>query len=293
MTITDGAGAVNVICDSGCGGAASFEDNDAFVADTTPVNVMGALYDTTPPAVTDGNAGSVRMNSNRQLMVDGSGVTQPVSGTVNIGTFPDNEPFNVGQINGVTPLMGAGNTGTGSQRVTEATDSQLSAGVGATGDAAATVGSTGSLNAKLRLITSQLDAITTELGQKTEPANTQTTGEVPVTSGGLSISRTVSAASTNATNVKASAGQVYNIQVSSVNAAARYLHLFNNSGTPTCNASIISTHIIPGNAAGAGTNIVLAPGVAFGTGIAFCLTTAVDGTGSVSASEHVVMISYK
>jgi hypothetical protein len=42
--------------------------------------------------------------------------------TVTIGTFPDNEPFNVAQINGVTPLMGAGNTGTGSPRVTIATD---------------------------------------------------------------------------------------------------------------------------------------------------------------------------
>jgi hypothetical protein len=84
VTVTDGSGALNVICDSGCGGAATFEDNDAFVADTTAVNVMGALYDTTPPAVTDGNAGAVRMNSNRQLMVDGSGVTQPVSGTVTV-----------------------------------------------------------------------------------------------------------------------------------------------------------------------------------------------------------------
>jgi hypothetical protein len=57
--------------------------------------------------------------------------------------------------------MGAGNTGTGVQRVIEATDSQLSAGVGATGDAAATAGSTGSVNAKLRLATTQLDAIQT------------------------------------------------------------------------------------------------------------------------------------
>lgn len=46
----------------------------------------------------------------------------PVSGTVNIGTFPDNEPFNVAQINGITPLMGNGVTGTGSQRVTIASD---------------------------------------------------------------------------------------------------------------------------------------------------------------------------
>lgn len=40
-----------------------------------------------------------------------------------ITTFPDNEPFNVAQINGVAPLMGAGATGTGSLRVTIANDS--------------------------------------------------------------------------------------------------------------------------------------------------------------------------
>lgn len=61
--------------------------------------------------------------------------------------------INVSQINGVTPLMGAGATGTGSHRVTEANDSQLSAGIGATGDAAIAAGATGSLNAKIRLLT--------------------------------------------------------------------------------------------------------------------------------------------
>jgi hypothetical protein len=43
--------------------------------------------------------------------------------SVTVGTFPDNEPFNVAQINGVAPLMGAGATGTGSLRVTVSTDS--------------------------------------------------------------------------------------------------------------------------------------------------------------------------
>ena len=66
----------------------------------------------------------------------------------NAGTFA--VQANVTAINSVTPLMGAGNTGTGSQRVTEATDSQLSAGVGATGDALVLPGATGSLSAKLR-----------------------------------------------------------------------------------------------------------------------------------------------
>jgi hypothetical protein len=49
-----------------------------------------------------------------------------------------NQSVNVAQINGVTPLMGAGNTGTGSPRVTIATDQAAiaAAGQGATGAAA-------------------------------------------------------------------------------------------------------------------------------------------------------------
>ena len=44
-------------------------------------------------------------------------------GTVNIGTFPDNEPFNVAQMNGVAVTMGNGVSGTGVQRVSIASDS--------------------------------------------------------------------------------------------------------------------------------------------------------------------------
>ena len=255
VTVTDGAGALNVIVDSSAlpSGASTLAEqqtqttalqliDDTVATDGAATPTKGILI-----AGQDGtNAQTIKTDTSGELQVDV--LTLP---SVTIGTFPDNEPFNVAQINGVTPLMGAGNTGTGSLRVTLATDQTT---------------------------------LTNTFGN---------VGNVPITSGGLSISRTVSGASTNATNVKASAGQVYNIQVSSVNAAARYLHLYNSSGAPTCNASIISTHIVPGNTAGAGTNIVLAPGVAFSTGIGFCLTTAVDGTGSVSANEHVVMISYK
>lgn len=44
------------------------------------------------------------------------------TGTNVIGALSTNQSVNVSQINGVTPLMGAGNTGTGSPRVTIATD---------------------------------------------------------------------------------------------------------------------------------------------------------------------------
>jgi len=131
-----------------------------------------------------------------------------------------------------------------------------------------------------------------------QPGNTANTtpwlvSRQPATSGGTSISRTVAAASTNATNVKSSAGQVYQIIASNVSASARFVHLYNTSGSPTCNASIIATFIVPGQTTGAGTNIQLDPGVAFGTGIGFCITSANDGTGSVSAGDVVLNVVYK
>ena len=43
--------------------------------------------------------------------------------TVEVTTFPDNEPVNVAQVNGVAPSMGNGVSGTGVQRVTLASDS--------------------------------------------------------------------------------------------------------------------------------------------------------------------------
>lgn len=136
-----------VTCDScsGGGGGAAQSDNTA-LGDLT---AGGALFTTDPPEITDGNVGSFRMSGDRILF------GQP--------TF-----------SGTLAAVGAGVVTAATQRVIEASDSQLSAGVGATSDAAATAGSTGSLSAKLRLITSQLDALQTELNAKTEPANTQT-----------------------------------------------------------------------------------------------------------------------
>lgn len=75
--------AIRVNCVTGCG-TSSFSDNSTFTGGSTAINLLGALYDTTPPAITDGNAGIPRMNSTRILLVDGSTATQPISGTVSL-----------------------------------------------------------------------------------------------------------------------------------------------------------------------------------------------------------------
>lgn len=82
--VVDGGNtAFRVNCVVGCG-SSSFSDNSAFTGGSTAINLLGALYDNTPPAITDGNAGIPRMNSSRILLVDGSTATQPVSGTVSL-----------------------------------------------------------------------------------------------------------------------------------------------------------------------------------------------------------------
>ena len=121
-------------------------------------------------------------------------------------------------------------------------------------------------------------------------------GLQPRTTGGLTMHKTTSAASANATSVKASAGQVYAIQCFSVNAAVRYLKLYNKASAPTVGTDTpVKTLAIPGNTAGAGFVLHIPQGLAFGTGIAFALTTeATDaGTTGVAADEITVNIDYK
>ena len=131
------------------------------------------------------------------------------------------------------------------------------------------------------------------------PTGTNTIGNVgvvPRTTGGATPYKLVSAASTNATSLKASAGQVFMITASNVNAAACYLKFYNKASAPTVGTDTpILTFIIPGNTAGAGTNIpVPACGIAFDTGIAFATTVeATDaGTTGVAADEVVINIAY-
>ena len=103
--------------------------------------------------------------------------------------------------------------------------------------------------------------------------------------------RLVSAASTNATNVKASAGAVGFLWAVNLNAAVRYLKLYNKASAPTVGTDTpIATLPIPASATGAGFMIPIPGGVAFTTGIAYAVTTGPTDadTGAVAANEIFV-----
>jgi len=62
-----GGVALHTVCDSGCGGAASFSDNGVFTAGTTAVTVAGGVFNDSITALTSGSAGAPRMTSKRAL----------------------------------------------------------------------------------------------------------------------------------------------------------------------------------------------------------------------------------
>lgn len=117
--------------------------------------------------------------------------------------------------------------------------------------------------------------------------------ETPVTSGGCSIYRRISNASTNAETAKASAGQVYGIIVVNTNASARYLKLYNTSSAPTVGTTTpVITIPLPG---AGGVSFSLVQGIPFATGISIAITTgaADSDTGAVAENEIIATVLYK
>lgn len=110
-------------------------------------------------------------------------------------------------------------------------------------------------------------------------------------------SKTISAASTNLTQVKGGSGRIVGLFASNINAAARYLKFYD-----ALSASVIVGTTVPtltlmipgGSTAGSGFFLNLPCDLDFSTGISFALTTGVadNDTGAVGASDIVVTVLY-
>jgi len=115
-------------------------------------------------------------------------------------------------------------------------------------------------------------------------------------SGGALSTSIISAASNNSTNLKATAGTVYSVNACNINAAARYLKLYNKASAPTCGTDTPVLRVaIPGGTTGGCQTIQFPVGMNFGTGIGYCIVTGItdaDNT-STAASEQLINITYK
>jgi hypothetical protein len=196
---------------------------------------------------------------------------------------------------------------------------------GANADAAATAGSTGSIQAKLRLMTSQLDSIKTAVeildntvsGSETQvdvvaalPAGNNNIGDVdvasiaagtnaignvgitPRTTGGLTIFRSLDIDETEE-EVKATAGHVFGWYFYNDGAADVSVKLYNAT---TANVTVgtttpVITLTLP---AGAAANTFTDIGIAFGTAITVAAVTEIadNGTTAPAANQVVGNIFY-
>jgi hypothetical protein len=119
----------------------------------------------------------------------------------------------------------------------------------------------------------------------------QKTYQVAVNKGGASIYRSLSVIATGAI-IKATHGQIYSIHAINVNAAARYLKVYNKATAPTEADTPVLTIHLPAS----GSRELLFPiGIEFSAGISIRATTelADNGTTAPTANETIVNLTYK
>lgn len=104
----------------------------------------------------------------------------------------------------------------------------------------------------------------------------------------LSMARVMSAASTNATSVKASVGNIYGWSFANTTASAKYVKLYNKASAPTVGTDVpVLTIMVPAN--GRADLMLSAIGNNFLNGIAYAITgAAADSDATAVAVNDVV-----
>lgn len=111
-----------------------------------------------------------------------------------------------------------------------------------------------------------------------------------------STSYVAAAATTNATSVKTSAGNVYGYSLSNTTATVYYLRLYNLAAAPTCSSAtgFVESIMIPASTSGAGRERQQPNGQAFSTGIAYCITAnAASNDNNAAATGVLVTLTFK
>jgi hypothetical protein len=158
--------------------------------------------------------------------------------------------------------------------------------------------SAGTTAGVIEFLTQATPALTNNLVLASGTNTIGNVGLAPQTTGGLSSVKVISAASNNATLVKSTAGQVYNIQAFNTATSVRYLKLYNKTSAPapatdTGSTVLLASYLIPAN--GSGLVVEISNGMAFSAGIGLAVVTGMadsDNT-STGASEVIVNVQYK
>lgn len=282
---------LSVVCANCSGSGVSQVDNSGFTPGTTVfVPVGGEVDDTGTTAVAENSAGAARITVQRGLHVNLRTVAGAETGVAAV-------PLQVSLANtgaNGTPVTVAGavtNAGTFAVQ-----DSQKIA-----DDAAFTVATT-----PVQPVGYLADSTSTDSVNEGDLGAARMTLDRVAYAGAAAVADIsqatascyiTSAASTNSTNCKASAGNIYAIHVTNTTTTNYFLRLYNASSAPTCSSATGFIETIPalGASANGGINGRVVPaGEAYDTGIGFCLTGGGSSTDNTNAATGVyVSIRYK
>lgn len=135
---------------------------------------------------------------------------------------------------------------------------------------------------------------------QTAPGTTNAVQTIASAVGGATLTSAIAPATPAGVNLKASAGTLYGLQCTTIQATPVYVKFYNSASAPTCGAGTpVGRWMCPAAATaanGAGSNVSLPPmGVAFSTGIGYCVDAAFadNATTAITANNTIVNIEWK
>jgi hypothetical protein len=314
IIVNPGTETFNMTCSNCTGSGVAQNDNTAFTAGTSPTTPASGFYHATRDTLTDGRVGAIALTSKRAVFAS-------IEATDGISII-DNTAHAMKYI-AVDPTSGAALTP--SLDVTQDTTTTISTVAGpatmlrASAAAPTAVGAddrpvfgwalrNGSqvmnLAAGSTLIASTGSSLNTAITAAL-PVGTNSIGYVASTVGAIATttdsalacylgSGVGSAASTNATNCKASPGNLYGVRAVNTTATLYYLRLYNTASAPTCSSStgFLESIPIPASATGAGIVAMTPLPLGYSTGISFCLTAGSANNDNTNAATGVFATLY-
>jgi hypothetical protein len=232
------------------------------------------------------------------VTVDGSGVTQPVSGTVTANLAAGTN--NIGDVDVLTlPALPAGTNNIGDVDIASIAAGDNNIGNVDVVTLPALPAGTNNIGDVDVLTLPALPAGNNNIGDvdvASIAAGTNLIGQVnvaPQTTGGLSIFRTLDADETEE-DVKTSAGQLYGYYIYNDGAAEVYVKFYNATAANVTVGSTTPVLTIP-IPAGSAANVEWTNGIAFGTAITIAATTGVADadTAAPAANQVVANVFYK
>ena len=236
-------------------------------------------------------ANCATVSASNALKIDGSGVTQPVSAASL--PLPTGASTSALQTTGNTTLTTISTNTTGASFSTTFPSKGTAIGVSNGGNMIAWPAVTASSATNSDVVPEVAVANVTPLGRAVAASASPV---VPVAA--ANTNGAIGNTGPTAVVVKSGAGTLFGVQLANIGSGPAYVKFYNATSATCGSGTPVKRLIIPAAptaANGGGSNVAFGPGLAFSTGITYCVTTGItDGDATApSASTVLVNVDYE